>query len=43
MNTWIDVKQVKKNVDDFRLGPINLTIEPGTITKYPTQDDDESR
>lgn len=32
MNTWIDVKQVKKNVDDFRLGPINLTIEPGTIT-----------
>lgn len=32
MQTWIEFEQLQKKIDDFRLGPINLTIEPGTIT-----------
>lgn len=32
MNAWIDIKQIEKKIDDFHIGPINLTIEPGTIT-----------
>lgn len=32
MNTILDVSQIEKKVDDFQLGPINLQIEPGTIT-----------
>ena len=32
MNSWINIKQIEKKIDDFKLGPINLTIEPGTIT-----------
>lgn len=32
MPAWIDIKDVTKKVDDFHLGPINLSIEAGTIT-----------
>lgn len=32
MIPWIELTQVNKQIDDFRLGPINLAIEPGTIT-----------
>ncbi|WP_033541303.1 ATP-binding cassette domain-containing protein [Planococcus sp. CAU13] len=32
MPAWIEIQDVRKNIDDFRLGPINLNIEPGTIT-----------
>ena len=30
--TWINVNDLKKQLDDFTLGPIHLSIEPGTIT-----------
>ncbi|MEN1966782.1 ABC transporter ATP-binding protein [Lentibacillus sp. N15] len=32
MYGWLDITQLQKKVDDFRLGPIDLSIEPGTIT-----------
>lgn len=32
MPAWIEIQDVRKNIDDFRLGPIDLKIEPGTIT-----------
>lgn len=32
MQTWIEIEQLQKKIDDFQLGPIDLTIEPGTIT-----------
>lgn len=32
MIPWIELTQVNKQIDDFRLGPVSLTIEPGTIT-----------
>ncbi|WP_211653275.1 ABC transporter ATP-binding protein [Planococcus alpniumensis] len=32
MIPWIELTQVNKQIDDFRLGPIDLAIEPGTIT-----------
>src|SRR5699024_8121061 len=30
--TWIHVDNVKKQLDDFMLGPIDLKVEAGTIT-----------
>ncbi|MDN5709281.1 MAG: ABC transporter ATP-binding protein [Planococcus sp. (in: firmicutes)] len=32
MIPWIELTQVNKQIDDFRLGPIDLAIEPSTIT-----------
>ncbi|MDQ0429399.1 ABC-2 type transport system ATP-binding protein [Planomicrobium stackebrandtii] len=32
MPSWIEINALQKNMDDFQLGPISLTIEPGTIT-----------
>lgn len=32
MDTWIKIKNVTKRIDDFQLGPIDLNIQPGTIT-----------
>ncbi|WP_106495884.1 ATP-binding cassette domain-containing protein [Lentibacillus sp. Marseille-P4043] len=32
MNNWLDISQLQKKVDHFYLGPIDLSIEPGTIT-----------
>src|SRR5690625_4310816 len=32
MDSWINIKGVQKQIDDFQLGPIDLNIEPGTIT-----------
>ncbi|MGX7596862.1 ATP-binding cassette domain-containing protein [Planococcus plakortidis] len=32
MIPWIELTQVNKQIDDFRLGPVSLAIEPGTIT-----------
>lgn len=32
MKPFAEIKQVKKKVDEFHLGPVDLTIEPGTIT-----------
>lgn len=32
MKPFVEITQVKKKIDNFHLGPINLTIEPGTIT-----------
>lgn len=32
MNPYIEITGIEKKIDDFNLGPINLTIEPGTIT-----------
>lgn len=32
MIPWIELTQVNKQIDGFRLGPIDLAIEPGTIT-----------
>ncbi|WP_203333931.1 ATP-binding cassette domain-containing protein [Planococcus beigongshangi] len=32
MPAWIEIQDVRKKIDEFRLGPINLKIEPGTIT-----------
>ncbi|MEZ7170772.1 ATP-binding cassette domain-containing protein [Sporosarcina sp. OR05] len=30
----IELKEVSKQIDDFRLGPISLAVEPGTITAF---------
>lgn len=32
MQPWIEIKDVNKKIDDFQLGPVSLSIEPGTIT-----------
>lgn len=32
MQPTLQIKALEKNIDDFHLGPIDLTIEPGTIT-----------
>lgn len=32
MPAWIEIKDVTKKIDEFQLGPVNLEIEPGTIT-----------
>lgn len=32
MNSFVEITGVEKKIDDFNLGPINLNIEPGTIT-----------
>lgn len=32
MQPFVQIKDVEKQIDDFQLGPIDLTIEPGTIT-----------
>ncbi|MGY0693391.1 ATP-binding cassette domain-containing protein [Virgibacillus sp. FSP13] len=32
MNSWLDISQLQKKVEKFYLGPIDLSIEPGTIT-----------
>ncbi|MBC5635507.1 ABC transporter ATP-binding protein [Ornithinibacillus sp. BX22] len=31
-NSLLYIENLEKDVDDFHLGPVNLTIEPGTIT-----------
>ncbi|QKY70609.1 ATP-binding cassette domain-containing protein [Lentibacillus sp. CBA3610] len=31
MEAFAEISELKKQIDDFRLGPIDLTIEPGTI------------
>lgn len=32
MPAWIEIQDVRKKIDEFRLGPVNLKVEPGTIT-----------
>lgn len=32
MDTWINIKNVQKNIGQFQLGPLNIDIYPGTIT-----------
>lgn len=32
MNTMIDMNDIEKRIDEFHLGPIDLKVEPGTIT-----------
>lgn len=32
MENWVMIDKIQKKVDDFHLGPIHLTIKPGTIT-----------
>lgn len=32
MEAWIEIKDLKKKIDNFQLGPLSLTCEPGTIT-----------
>lgn len=32
MEPWMVITQLEKKIDDFKLGPIDLRIEPGTIT-----------
>ncbi|RNF40384.1 ABC transporter ATP-binding protein [Planococcus salinus] len=32
MPEWIEIKDVSKKIDGFQLGPVSLSIEPGTIT-----------
>src|SRR5690625_2826562 len=32
MEAWVTIEKLKKKIDDYELGPINLTIKPGTIT-----------
>lgn len=32
MNNLVEITQLQKEIDDFQLGPIDFTIEPGTIT-----------
>lgn len=32
MLPWIEIKDARKKIDDFQLGPVSLAIEPGTIT-----------
>lgn len=32
MSAFLEVTDITKSIDNFTLGPINLTVEPGTIT-----------
>ncbi|QED49986.1 ATP-binding cassette domain-containing protein [Cytobacillus dafuensis] len=32
MENWIEINRVRKKIDDFQLGPIDVSFEPGTIT-----------
>lgn len=32
MKTWVTIDKLQKKIDDFKLGPLDLTITPGTIT-----------
>ncbi|MEC5424108.1 ABC transporter ATP-binding protein [Virgibacillus sp. C22-A2] len=32
MNRFLEISQIQKRIDEFNLGPIDLKIEPGTIT-----------
>ncbi|PKR77306.1 ABC transporter ATP-binding protein [Halalkalibacillus sediminis] len=32
MSKWVEINEVSKKIDEFHLGPINLSVEPGTIT-----------
>lgn len=32
METWIELSNTEKSIDHFKLGPLNFTMEPGTIT-----------
>src|SRR5690625_2377512 len=32
MGDWLKIKKLRKRIDDFQLGPVDLTIRPGTIT-----------
>lgn len=32
MSEWLRIDAAQKRIDEFRLGPVDLTIEPGTIT-----------
>lgn len=32
VDKWIEIERVTKKIDDFQLGPIDLSFEPGTIT-----------
>lgn len=32
MPSWIEIKDISKKIDGFQLGPVSLSIEPGTIT-----------
>lgn len=32
MEKYIEIHNVQKEIDNFKLGPINLNIEPGTVT-----------
>lgn len=32
MPAWIEISNLQKNIDEFELGPIDLAIDPGTIT-----------
>lgn len=32
MTQWIKISQLQKQIDGFQLGPIDLNVEPGTIT-----------
>lgn len=32
MESWVKVKDLEKQIDNFKLGPVNMSIEPGTIT-----------
>lgn len=32
MKTWVEMNHVIKQMDDFQLGPVDLTLEAGTIT-----------
>lgn len=34
MYPFIEIKQVTKKIDNFTLGPVNLTIETGTVTAF---------
>lgn len=31
MNGWLGITRSQKKIDDFHLGPIDLTIEHGTV------------
>lgn len=32
MEKYIEINDVRKDIDNFKLGPINLNVEPGTVT-----------
>ncbi|MFD1032601.1 ATP-binding cassette domain-containing protein [Metaplanococcus flavidus] len=34
MLPWIELKDVRKEIEGFQLGPISLAVEPGTITAF---------